>query len=59
MTTAPSTLPGLGNRKEEYAFLTNHLDLSALEVAEPCRRWQIELEFWWIKHNPKKLRKKL
>ncbi|MHB9072247.1 MAG: IS4 family transposase [Desulfobaccales bacterium] len=39
---------------QEYAFLTNRLDLSALEVAELYRRrWQIELFFKWIKQNLK------
>lgn len=38
----------------EYVFLTNRLDLSALEVAELYRRrWQIELFFKWIKQNLK------
>ena len=39
---------------KEYAFLTNRLDLSALEVAELYRRrWQIELLFKWIKQDLK------
>jgi Transposase DDE domain/Domain of unknown function (DUF4372) len=39
---------------KEYVFLTNHLDLPALEVAELYRRrWQIELFFKWIKQNLK------
>jgi putative transposase len=39
---------------KEYVFLTNRLDLSALEVAELYRRrWQIELFFKWIKQNLK------
>jgi hypothetical protein len=39
---------------QEYAFLTNRLDLYALEVAELYRRrWQIELFFKWIKQNLK------
>jgi putative transposase len=39
---------------KEYVFLTNHLDLSALEVAELYRRRrQIELFFKWIKQNLK------
>jgi len=39
---------------QEYAFLTSHLDLSALEVAELYRRrWLIELFFKWIKQNLK------
>jgi IS4 transposase len=39
---------------QEYAFLTNRRDLSALEVAELYRRrWQIELFFKWIKQNLK------
>jgi hypothetical protein len=39
---------------KEYAFLTNRLDLSALEVVELYRRrWQIELFFKWIKQNLK------
>ena len=39
---------------QEYAFLTNRLDLSALEVAALYRRrWQIELFFKWIKQNLK------
>jgi transposase len=43
--------PKTGN---EYVFLTNRLDISALEVAELYRRrWQIELFFKWIKQNLK------
>jgi len=39
---------------KEYVFITNRLDLSALEVAELYRRrWQIELFFKWIKQNLK------
>ena len=39
---------------QEYVFLTNRLDLPALEVAELYRRrWQIELFFKWIKQNLK------
>jgi IS4 transposase len=39
---------------KEYVFLTNRLDLPALEVAELYRRgWQIELFFQWIKQNLK------
>jgi hypothetical protein len=39
---------------KEYVFVTNRLDLSALEVAELYRRrWQIELFFKWIKQNLK------
>ncbi len=39
---------------KDYVFLTNRLDLSALEVAELYRRrWQIELFFKWIKQNLK------
>jgi hypothetical protein len=39
---------------KEYVFLTNRLDLSALEVAALYRRrWQIELFFKWIKQNLK------
>jgi len=39
---------------KEYVFLTNRLDLSALEVAELYRRrWQIELFFKWIKQHLK------
>jgi len=39
---------------KEYVFLTNRLDLSALEVADLYRRrWQIELFFKWIKQNLK------
>jgi len=39
---------------KKYVFLTNRLDLSALEVAELYRRrWQIELFFKWIKQNLK------
>jgi len=39
---------------KEYVFLTNRLDLPALEVAELYRRrWQIELFFKWIKQNLK------
>lgn len=39
---------------KEYVFLTNRLDLSALEVAELYRRrWQVELFFKWIKQNLK------
>jgi IS4 transposase len=37
---------------QKYAFLTNRLDLAALEVAELYRRrWQIELFFKWIKQT--------
>ncbi len=39
---------------KEYVFLTNRLDLTALEIAELYRRrWQIELFFKWIKQNLK------
>jgi len=39
---------------KEYGFLTNRLDLPALEVAELYRRrWQIELFFKWVKQNLK------
>jgi len=39
---------------KKYGFLTNRLELSALEVAELYRRrWQIELFFKWIKQNLK------
>ena len=39
---------------KEYVFLTNRLDLPALQVAELYRRrWQIELFFKWIKQNLK------
>jgi hypothetical protein len=39
---------------KEYVFLTNRLDLPALEVAELYRRrWQIELFFKWIKQHLK------
>jgi IS4 transposase len=39
---------------KEYGFLTNRLDLSALEVAELYRRRrQVELFFKWIKQNLK------
>lgn len=39
---------------KEYVFLTNRLDLSALEVAALYkRRWQIELFFKWVKQNLK------
>jgi hypothetical protein len=39
---------------KEYVFLTNRLNLSALEVAALYkRRWQIELFFKWIKQNLK------
>ena len=39
---------------KEYVFLTNRLDLSALEVAELYRRrWQVEFFFKWIKQNLK------
>jgi hypothetical protein len=39
---------------KKYLFLTNRLDLPALEVAELYRRrWQIELFFKWIKQNLK------
>jgi putative transposase len=39
---------------KEYVFLTNRLDLFALEVAELYRRrWHIELFFQWIKQNLK------
>ena len=38
---------------KEYVFLTNRLDLTALQLAELRRRWQIELFFKWIKQNLK------
>jgi hypothetical protein len=39
---------------KKYVFLTNRLDLPALEVEEIYRRrWQIELFFKWIKPNLK------
>lgn len=39
---------------KEYVFLTNRLDLPAIEVAELYRRrWQIELFFKWVKQNLK------
>ena len=39
---------------KEYAFLTNRLEMSALEVAELYRRlWQVQLFFKWIKQNLK------
>jgi hypothetical protein len=39
---------------KEYVFLTNRLDLSALEIAALYRhRWQIELFFKWIKQHLK------
>jgi putative transposase len=39
---------------KEYVFLTNRLDLPALQVAELYRRrWRIELFFKWIKQNLK------
>lgn len=39
---------------KKYVFLTNRLDLSALEIAALYRRrWQIELFFKWIKQNLK------
>lgn len=39
---------------KEYVFLTNCLDLAALQVAELYRRrWQVELFFKWIKQNLK------
>jgi hypothetical protein len=39
---------------KEYVFLTNRLDLTALQVAELYRRrWQIELFFKWIKQHLK------
>jgi hypothetical protein len=39
---------------KEYVFLTNRVDLSALEIADLYRqRWQIELFFKWVKQNLK------
>lgn len=39
---------------KEYVFLTNRLDLTALEIAALYRhRWQIELFFKWIKQHLK------
>lgn len=36
----------------ELSFLTNNLDITALEVANLYRnRWQIEIFFKWIKQN--------
>jgi transposase len=39
---------------KEYVFLSNRLDLPALDIAELYRRrWKIELFFKWIKQNLK------
>lgn len=39
---------------QEYVFLANRLDLTALEIAALYRRrWQIELFFKWIKQHLK------
>jgi putative transposase len=39
---------------KEYVFLSNRLDLPALDIAKLYRRrWQIELFFKWIKQNLK------
>jgi putative transposase len=39
---------------QAYVFLTNRMDLSALEIAALYRRrWQIELFFKWLKQNLK------
>ena len=38
--------------EEELRFITNHDEISALEVANIYRnRWQIEVFFKWIKQN--------
>lgn len=41
-------------QKREFVFLTNAMDLSALEVANLYRyRWQVELFFKWLKQHLK------
>lgn len=38
----------------EFVFLTNAMNLSALEIANPYRnRWQVELFFKWLKQHLK------
>ena len=41
-------------QKREFVFLTNAMDISALQVAELYRnRWQVELFFKWLKQHLK------
>lgn len=41
-------------QKREFVFLTNAMDISALQVADLYRnRWQVELFFKWLKQHLK------
>ena len=41
-------------KKKTYEYLTNNMDLSALDIARIYKdRWQIELFFKWVKQNLK------
>ncbi len=41
-------------QKREFVFLTNAMDISALQVAELFKnRWQVELLFKWLKQHLK------
>ena len=43
-----------GEQKREFIFITNAMDISALQVAELYRnRWKVELFFKWIKQHLK------
>ena len=43
-----------GEQKREFIFITNAMDISALQVAELDRnRWKVELFFKWIKQHLK------
>lgn len=40
------------SKKEEFKFITNNQDISAIEVTNIYKnRWQIEVFFKWIKQN--------
>lgn len=43
-----------GEQKREFIFITNAMDISALQVAERYRnRWKVELFFKWLKQHLK------
>lgn len=43
-----------GEQKREFIFITNAMDISALQVAELYRnRWKVELFFKWLKQHLK------